>query len=220
MARRSLGTEYLPSIPDVHERLTSERAPRSPTSRAASAGQRSPSPQAYPHITVDGFDLDEPSIEIASRNAEEAGVADRVRFEARDAADPALAGRYDLAIVVEAIHDLSQPVAVLRSIRAMLKPGGTLIVADERTEDAFTAPASETERLFYAYSVLCCLPSAMETRPRPAPAPSCGGRRSRRTRRRPGFDAVSVLPIEHDFLRFYRLDRSPRPSQGRDDTRR
>jgi hypothetical protein len=22
-----------------------------------------------------------------------------------------------------------------------------------------------------------------------------------------GFDAVSVLPIEHDFLRFYRLDR-------------
>jgi len=25
--------------------------------------------------------------------------------------------------------------------------------------------------------------------------------------RKAGFDAVSVLPIEHDFLRFYRLDR-------------
>ena len=51
------------------------------------------------------------------------------------------------------------------------------MVADERTEDAFTAPASETERLFYAYSVLCCLPSAMEddTRPR-RPAPSCADR--------------------------------------------
>ncbi len=117
--------------------------------------------RAYPNITVDGFDLDETSIEIASRNAKEAGVADRVRFEVKDAADTALQSRYDLAMVVEAIHDLSQPVAVLSAIRGMLKPGGTLIVADERTEDSFTAPASETERLFYAYSVLCCLPSAM-----------------------------------------------------------
>src|SRR3972149_4123599 len=57
---------------------------------------------------------------------------------------------------------MSQPVAVLGSIREMLKPGGTLIVADERTEDSFTAPASETERVFYAYSVLCCLPSALD----------------------------------------------------------
>jgi 2-polyprenyl-3-methyl-5-hydroxy-6-metoxy-1,4-benzoquinol methylase len=69
--------------------------------------------KGYPNITVDGFDLDGPSIEIATRNAKEAGVADRVRFEVKDAADTALQGRYDLALVVEAVHDLSQPVAVL-----------------------------------------------------------------------------------------------------------
>ena len=80
--------------------------------------------KAYPNITVDGFDLDEPSLEIASKNAEEAGVADRVRFEAKDGAALAELGSYDLAIVVEAIHDLSQPVAVLSGIRGMLKPGG------------------------------------------------------------------------------------------------
>jgi len=163
--------------------------------------------RAYPNITVDGFDLDELSIEIASRNAQEAGVADRVRFEAMDAADPALEGRYDLALVVEAIHDLSQPVAVLGAIRTMLKPGGTLIVADERTEDTFTAPASETERFFYAYSVLCCLPSALDDDTSAATGTLMRRSTFERYANEAGFDAVSVLPIEHDFLRFYRLDR-------------
>jgi SAM-dependent methyltransferase len=203
----SLGAEYLPSIPDLHERLTAEPGAKVADVACGVGWAGISLARAYPDITVDGFDPDEPSIEIARKNAEEAGLADRVRFEARDAADPGLEGRYDLAIVVEAIHDLAHPVAVLRSIGEMLKPGGTLLVADERTEDAFTAPASETERLFYAYSVLCCLPSAMED------DTSAGtGTVMRRSTfeayaAEAGFDGVSVLPIEHDFLRFYRLDR-------------
>jgi SAM-dependent methyltransferase len=202
----SLGTEYLPSIPDIHERLTAEGARVADV--ACGVGWAGISlAKAYPNVTVDGFDFDESSIEIASRNAKEAGLADRVHFEVRDAAEPSLEGRYDLAMVVEAIHDLSHPVAVLSAIRWMLKPGGTLIVADEQAEDAFTAPASETERLFYTYSVLCCLPSAMED------DTSAGtGTVMRRSTfetyaKDAGFGGVSVLPIEHDFLRFYRLDR-------------
>lgn len=203
----SLGSEYLPSIPDIHGRLTSEPGARVADVACGVGWAAISLARAYPNITVEGFDLDEPSIKIASRNAKEAGVAEHVRFEARDAADPALESRYDLAIVVEAIHDLSQPVAVLRAIRKMLKPGGTLIVADERTEDRFTAPASETERLFYAYSVLCCLPSAMDDH-----TSAATGTVMRRTTfetyaKDAGFDGVSILPIEHDFLRFYRLDR-------------
>ena len=203
----SLGTDYLPSIPDVHERLMSEPGARVADVACGVGWAAISLARAYPNITVDGFDLDESSIEIASRNAKEAGVADRVHFEAKDAADPALESRYDLAMVVEAIHDLSQPVAVLRSIREMLKPGGTLIVADERTEDSFTAPASETERMFYAYSVLCCLPSAMDDDTSAATGTVMRQATFEAYAREAGFDGVSVLPIEHDFLRFYRLDR-------------
>jgi ubiquinone/menaquinone biosynthesis C-methylase UbiE len=202
----SLGTEFLPSIPDIHERLSAEGARVADV--ACGVGWAAISlARAYPNVRVDGFDVDQQSIEIASRIAKEAGVADRVHFEVKDAAEPALEGRYDLAVVVEAIHDLSHPVAVLGSIRRMLKPGGTLIVADERTEDSFTAPAGEMERLFYTYSVLSCLPSAMED------DTSAGtGTVMRRSTfetyaKEAGFDGVSVLPIEHDFLRFYRLDR-------------
>ncbi len=158
----SLGAEYLPSVPDLHDRLMQQPGARVADVACGVGWAAIALARAYPDITVDGFDLDDVSIEIATRNAEEAGLVNRVTFQTRDAADPALDGAYDLAVVVESIHDMSQPVAALRSIRQMLRPGGTLIVADERTEEAFTAPASETERLFYAYSVLCCLPSAMD----------------------------------------------------------
>ena len=202
----SLGTEYLPSIPDLHAQLSEPGAKVADV--ACGVGWAGISlAKAYPHITVDGFDLDERSLEIASRNAKEAGVADRVHFEARDGAAVGQEGQYDVAIVVEAIHDMSQPVAVLSGIREMLKPGGTLIVADERTEDAFTAPASETERLFYTYSVLCCLPSAMEDETSAGTGTVMRRSTFERYAKEAGFDEVSVLPIEHDFLRFYRLDR-------------
>jgi hypothetical protein len=63
-----------------------------------------------------------------------------VTVTVRDAADPALTGRYDLATIFEALHDMSQPVPVLRAIRGMLAPGGSVLVMDERVAEAFTAP--------------------------------------------------------------------------------
>ncbi len=203
----SLGTEYIPSISDIHDRLLSESGARVADIACGVGWAAISLARAYPNITVDGIDPDDLSIELASRNAEEAGVADRVNFHAKDAADPTLEGSYDLAVVVESIHDMSQPVAVLSSIRGMLKPGGTLIVADERTEDSFTAPASETERIFYAYSVLCCLPSAMDDHTSAATGTVMRRATFENYAKGAGFENVSILPIEHDFLRFYRLDR-------------
>ena len=203
----SLGTDHLPSIPDLHERLHAD-PPAKVADVACGVGWAGISlARAYPNITVDGFDLDQISIDIANENAREAGVSDRVRFEARDAGDPSLEGTYDLAIVVEAIHDMSDPISVLSGIHRNLVPGGTLIVADERTHDEFTAPASETERLMYTYSVLCCLPSGMDAET----SVGTGAVMRRSTfegyAKEAGFHAVDVLPIEHDLLRFYRLDR-------------
>ena len=103
-------------------------------------------------------------------------MADRVTFQARDAADPSLSGQHDLAVIVDALHDTSRPVDMLAIVRRLLAPGGTLIVADERVADAFHAPAGDTERLLYGYSVLDCLPAGMVSKPSAEPAPSCGDR--------------------------------------------
>lgn len=204
----SLGTEHLPSISDLHERLQVD-PPARVADIASGVGWAGISlARAYPKITVDGFDLDELSVELANQNARDAGVSDRARFETRDAGDPALQGRYDLAIVIESIHDMSDPVSVLAGIHRNLAPGGTLIVADERTEHVFTAPASETERFFYIFSVLCCLPSGMDTDTSVGTGTVMRQSTFEGYAKEAGFRAVEVLPIEHDFLRFYRLNRA------------
>ena len=200
----SFATEYLPSIPDVDAAL---RAGARVADVACGVGWAGIAiARRYPNAIVDGFDLDETSIALARDNAEGAGVADRVTFEARDGADPTRAGRYDLAVVIEAIHDLSRPIEVLAAIRSMLTPNGTLIVADENVSDTFVAPADQAERMFYGFSILSCLPSGMYEQPSAATGTVMRRATFERYGREAGFTAVSVLPIDHDFLRFYRLD--------------
>jgi precorrin-6B methylase 2 len=159
--RGSLGTAVLSALPAIHARLTAGPPARVADVACGVGWAGIAIAEAYPNVHVDGFDLDPSSIDLANANARQAGVADRVTFAVRDAADPAAAGRYDLVVVIEAIHDLSHPVEVLSAIRAMLARGGVALVADEKTEDVFTAPAGELERMFYGFSILTCLPAAM-----------------------------------------------------------
>lgn len=91
-------------------------------------------------VEVDGFDLDESSITIARHLAKEAGVDDRVHFDVRDGMAVSDQGPYDLAIVVESIHDMSGPVEILDAIRRSLAPGGVLLVADERVAGQLHRP--------------------------------------------------------------------------------
>jgi hypothetical protein len=107
--------------------------------------------------------------------------------------------------IFEALHDMPRPVDVLRTIRGMLTETGCVFVGDERTEDSFTAPASERERLYYGFSILACLPSGMVG---PDPAGTGTVIRSETLRRyatEAGFARVDVLPIENDSWRFYLL---------------
>ena len=126
-------------------------------------------------------------------------------FHGRDAADPRSPARYDLVTIFEALHDMSYPVDVLRTLRGLLADGGSVIVGDERTEDSFQAPASELERLYYGFSVLHCLPVGMVGED---PAGTGTVMRTDTVRgyaEEAGFGGFEVLPIENDFWRFYRL---------------
>ncbi|HYZ92874.1 MAG TPA: methyltransferase domain-containing protein [Actinomycetota bacterium] len=199
-----LTKEWLPSIPDVEERL--RRAGARVADVCCGAGLSSIAiARDYPEAAVDGFDLDPMSIGLAKQNAKNAGLSDRLSFEVRDAADPAHAGLYDVVLVFESIHDLSQPVEVLRAMRTLAKPDGAVIVMDERVADSFTAPGDEVERLMYGYSVLLCLPAGMADKPSAETGTVMRTDTMRAYASEAGFKEVEVLPIEHAFFRFYRL---------------
>jgi 2-polyprenyl-3-methyl-5-hydroxy-6-metoxy-1,4-benzoquinol methylase len=200
-----LGKEWLPSVPELHERLLSD-----PPARVAdvACGQGRSSieiARAYPKVRVDGIDSDRASIERARENLTGSGVEDRVTFHERDAADAGLAGRYDLVTIFEALHDMSYPVDVLRAARGLLADGGVVLIGDERTEDAFTVPASEVERLFYGFSVFHCLPVGMVGEGAAGTGTVMRADTVRRYADEAGFSGCEVLPIENDFWRFYLL---------------
>lgn len=160
--------------------------------------------RAYPNVEVDGFDLDEASIAAAQRDAAAARVDDRARFHLRDAADPTIDGDYDLVMAIEMLHDVPDPVGILRTMRTLAGEDGTVLVADERTEEAFTVPTNEMERFFYAFSTLHCLAVSMQD----------GGAGTgtvfradtlRRYATEAGFDAVEPLDVDHPQFALYRL---------------
>jgi 2-polyprenyl-3-methyl-5-hydroxy-6-metoxy-1,4-benzoquinol methylase len=164
--------------------------------------------RAYPTARVDGYDLDEPSVAQARRNANEAGVADRVAFCLADVGalgGPDRAGVYDLVMALECVHDLPDPVAVLTAMRRMARPDGTVLVVDERVGEEFTAPGDDLERLMYGFSLTCCLPDALATRPSVGTGTVMRPATLRRYAQEAGFADVEVLPIDNPIWRFYQL---------------
>jgi ubiquinone/menaquinone biosynthesis C-methylase UbiE len=200
-----LGSEWIPAMPDIDERLRKGRPARVADIGMGAGWSSIAFVKAYPNVLVAGFDSDAASVELARRNAAEAGVDDRVSFSIRDAGDPDLAGAYDLATAFECIHDMPNPVAALATMRRLVGEGGTALVMDERVEDEFSAPGGEIERFMYACSVLHCLPVGMAGEG----AAGTGTVMRRRTfeayAEAAGFQRVEVLPIESHFFRFYRL---------------
>jgi 2-polyprenyl-3-methyl-5-hydroxy-6-metoxy-1,4-benzoquinol methylase len=202
-----LASEWLPTIRGLVERLQADGAEAVEVGCgegwAAIALAR-----AFPKLHVLALDNDEASIVAARRHAGAAGVQDRVRFEVCDVSetlDPEHVGRFDLACAFEMLHDVADPVGVLRNARAGVKPGGTVLVMDERTEEEFTAPGELLERFFYMASVLHCLPVGMATQPSAGTGTVMRPDTVRRYASDAGFADVTVLPIEHDMFRFYQL---------------
>lgn len=195
---------WLDAVPDVRARL--DAGPSRIADIAFGGGWSSIAmARRFPHATIDGYDLDEASVELAARNAQEAGLAGRVRFHLHDASDTDLAGEYDLVTVFEAVHDMSRPVEALASMRRLAGSRGAVLVMDENVAEEFTAPGDEVERIFYAFSVLLCLPDGMSHTPTAATGTVMRPSTLRKYASEAGFSNVEVLPIEHDFFRLYRL---------------
>jgi predicted O-methyltransferase YrrM len=200
-----LGMEWLPAIVDVHVRLRADPPARVADVACGTGWSSIAMAQAYPNITVDGVDLDHDAITAARRNAERAGVADRVRFSVTDAADLGGQGGYDLVTIFEALHDMSRPVDALSAARQMLSEDGTLLVVDGLVADEFTVPASPRERTEYGWSVVSCLPGAMADPQTAATGAVMRPSVLRQYALQAGFGEVEVLPIHTDYWRFYRL---------------
>jgi 2-polyprenyl-3-methyl-5-hydroxy-6-metoxy-1,4-benzoquinol methylase len=202
-----VGTEWLPAAPAIDARLKAAPPARVADLGAGAGWSSIGIARAYPNVRVDGFDLDPASVALAKQNlaSEDVSVRERVSFALRDAGDPAAAGAYDQVTIFEALHDMAQPVAALMAAKAMLAPGGSVLVVDERVAEQFTAPGDEIERLMYGWSFLHCLPAGMADQPSAATGTVMRPDTLRVYANDAGFSSVEVLPVDHLFFRFYVL---------------
>jgi SAM-dependent methyltransferase len=198
-----LGQDYLTSVPELDAILSR------PSTRVADLGcgggwSSIAIARAYPGASVDGYDLDAPSIEQATNAADSAGLSTRVQFFALDAARLSEAkAKYELVTIFEALHDVPDPIGVLRSALQMLREGGVVLVMDERVADEFTVPGDDVERFMYGWSLTVCLPAGMSEQPSAATGTVMRRSTLEGYAREAGFSAVEVLPVENDFFRFY-----------------
>ena len=101
---------------------------------------------------------------------------------------------------------MAHPVAALATMRRLAEPGGAVFVVDERAADALTANDPDPmQRLFYAASVLHCLPVGRSDDDSAATGTVMRTAVLDRYAADAGFATVEVLPIDHDMFRFYRL---------------
>jgi SAM-dependent methyltransferase len=201
----NLVADWLASIPEVDARLRAQPSARVGDLACGTAWSSIAIARAYPSVSVDAIDVDAESIETARRNVAAAGLGDRVRPIVHDASAPALPGRYDLVTIFEALHDMNHPVEALRTARASLAEGGSVVIADERVAERFTAPGDELERVNYGWSVLHCLAVGLLDADSAGTGAVLRPETVRVYASQAGFGRVDVLPIEHDFWRFFRL---------------
>jgi SAM-dependent methyltransferase len=156
-----------------------------------------------PAADVSGWDNDRASIERARHNASGTDVA--VGFHEADAAAMAADGPFDLVTILEALHDMAQPAAVLRAACAALKADGVVLIADEKVADQFIAPGDEIERFMFGWSVTHCLPASLTDQPSAAIGTAIRASVVRELAADAGFTSVDELDVDAGFFRLYVL---------------
>ena len=151
-------TSWLPALDGVVERL--ERGARVADVGCGHGASTILMAGAFPNSTFVGSDYHAGSIETARRRAEEAGVADRVRFEAAPAAAYTGEG-YELVTMFDCLHDMGDPVGAARHVLRTLAPDGTWMIVEPAAGDRVEDNLNPVGRAYYGFSTLLCTPASL-----------------------------------------------------------
>jgi ubiquinone/menaquinone biosynthesis C-methylase UbiE len=95
-------------------------------------------------IHVTGLDISRTFVELARKNAAEAGV--RADFQLGNASQMPFADKsFDLLVCRAAFKNFSEPEKALREMRRVLRPGGTGVIIDLRRDASMTEVKHEVD---------------------------------------------------------------------------
>jgi len=156
--RANLVQSWIPALDGVQEKL--EAGGRIADIGCGQGASAIIMAEAFPKSRVHGTDYHHGSIAEARRLAADAGVDDRTTFAVEPAEALAGAG-YDLVTSFDCLHDMGDPVAVARHVRAALAADGTWMIVEPRAGDRVEDNLNPVGRAYYAFSTLLCTPSSL-----------------------------------------------------------
>lgn len=114
----------------------------------------------YPASRFVGIDVHPPNLDAARAAAAAAGVSDRVRFDAADAA-AGLGGPHDLITTFDVVHDAADPEALLRAIRAAMAPDAEYLMLEINSGPDVESNVGPLGTMRYGLSLLYCMTTSL-----------------------------------------------------------
>lgn len=190
----NLTTSWLPALDGVEQKLHSgARVADIGCGHGASTVLMA---KSYPEATFRGSDYHDGSIAEARVRAKDAGVEDRVGFEAASA-QTFTGGPYDLVTTFDALHDMGDPLGAARHVRESLATDGTWMIVEPFAGDTVADNLNPVGRVYYSFSTFLCVPNAMSQ-----PGGYALGAQA-------GEAAIRRLVTDAGFTRFRRVAETP-----------
>lgn len=118
--------------------------------------------KAFPQSEYHGYDPSRHAIERARENAKAAGLSNVFFHQAGGEALPP-DGRFDLVTTFDCLHDMTDPMGVMRAIRRAIREDGTWLIADINAKPTFEENLQKNPlcAMMYGFSIVSCMASAL-----------------------------------------------------------
>lgn len=159
---------------------------------------------AFPRSRFVGYDVYEPAIQAARARVQDAGVADRVRLEVRDAAQ-GFGERFDVVTTFDVLHDSVDPRGILSAIRSALSSDGRYICLEINCADRPQDNLGPLGTVLYGLSLAYCLPVSLAEGGAGLGTLGLPESRLSELATEAGFSKVRRVPIDDPFNSVYEL---------------
>jgi SAM-dependent methyltransferase len=192
--------EWIPAMPDVKAHL--ERGSDMADVGCGRGRGLIKLARAFPRSRYVGYDNFGPTITRATANACQAGVSDRVRFEARDVSK-GLPSQFDVITTFDVVHDAVDPLQLLQSIRQALRPGGVYVCLDVNCSDKLEENTNPLGAMFHGISVFYCMTTSLANNGAGLGTLGFHETKVRELCTKAGFSSVRRVPLDNPFNNLY-----------------
>ncbi|EKF04538.1 putative SAM dependent methyltransferase [Tolypothrix sp. PCC 7601] len=194
--------QWLPTVPDVLSKL--DRGIQVADIGCGGGWALIKLAQAFPNSRYVGYDGFALAIDVATANANSAGMSDHVRFEQRNVM-AGLPDQYDLITTFDSVHDFANPLQGLQAIRQSLRPDGTYLLLEMNCADKLEENFGPAGTILYSTSVLYNTPVSLADGGAGLGTMGLPESKIRQLCTEAGFSSIRRLPIENPFNILYEV---------------